>query len=39
MTTVSQKPVLLVVDDDLKELRRVKGELFSRYASHYDIVC
>lgn len=39
MTSVSGKPLLLVVDDDLKELRRIKEELFSRYARHYEIVC
>lgn len=39
MMSVSVKPLLLVVDDDLKELERIKEELFSRYARDYDIVC
>jgi thioredoxin reductase (NADPH) len=39
VTSASDKPLLLVVDDDLNELRRIKEELFSRYARHYDIVC
>ncbi|MDP9223387.1 MAG: FAD-dependent oxidoreductase [Actinomycetota bacterium] len=33
------KPLMLVVDDDLDELGRIKEELFSRYAHHYDIEC
>jgi len=39
VTSVAVKPLLLVVDDDLKELKRIKEELHSRYARHYDIVC
>jgi thioredoxin reductase (NADPH) len=39
MTSESVNPLVLVVDDDLDELRRIKEELFSRYANHYDIVC
>ena len=39
MTSAPGKPLLLVVDDDLKELRRIKEELLSRYARHYEIVC
>ena len=39
MTSAPGKPLLLVVDDDLKELRRIKEELLSRYARHYDVVC
>jgi thioredoxin reductase (NADPH) len=37
--TPTPKPLLLVVDDDLDELARIKDELFSRYAHHYNIVC
>jgi thioredoxin reductase (NADPH) len=36
---VSVKPLIVVVDDDLDELSRIKDELFSRYALHYEIVC
>ena len=39
MTSVSTKPLLLVVDDDEDELTRIKDELHSRYARHYDVVC
>jgi thioredoxin reductase (NADPH) len=39
VTSVFVKPLLLVVNDDPDELRRIKEELFSRYARHYDIVC
>ncbi|HEU4488238.1 MAG TPA: FAD-dependent oxidoreductase [Actinomycetota bacterium] len=39
MTLSSDKPLLLVVVDDPEELRRIKDELFSRYARHYDVVC
>jgi thioredoxin reductase (NADPH) len=39
VSSVSGKPLLLVVDDDLRELRRIKEELFSRYERHYDVVC
>ncbi|MGH2699052.1 MAG: FAD-dependent oxidoreductase, partial [Actinomycetota bacterium] len=33
------RPVILVVDDDRKDLDRVKNELTSRYGRHYDVVC
>src|SRR5918999_1247072 len=39
MTLSSDKPLLLVVVTDPVELRRIKDELFSRYARHYDVVC
>jgi thioredoxin reductase (NADPH) len=35
---MSERPVLLVVDDDRKELVRLQDELMSRYSRHYDIV-
>ena len=33
------KPLILVVDDDEEELARIRGELHSRYAHHYEVLC
>ena len=33
------KPLILVVDDDKQELGRIRNELHSRYAQHYEVVC
>jgi thioredoxin reductase (NADPH) len=33
------KPLILVVDDDTEELTRIRQELHSRYARHYDVMC
>src|ERR671915_1967651 len=35
---VTQKPVILVVEDDAEELARIEAEIASRYATHYEIV-
>lgn len=36
---MSMRPLILVVDDDTEELTRIRHELHSRYARHYDVVC
>ena len=38
-TAGSSKPVLLVIDDEAKALRRIGRELRKRYGSDYRIVC
>jgi hypothetical protein len=38
-TAGSSKPVLLVIDDEAKALRRIACELRKRYGSDYRIVC
>jgi thioredoxin reductase (NADPH) len=39
MISAVGKPLLLVVDDDPRDLSRIKEELLDRYFRHYDVVC